>query len=101
VCVCVCVCVCVLVGLSRVYVLILSFVLSSWAVVGALWPYCPAHCGESLLFVIAVNAWFSAKCVCDERVRLSVRAYVDEARGRECAVCDVRVRLSVCACVGV
>jgi len=72
----VCVCVCVLVGLSRVYVLILSFVLSSWAVVGALWPYCPAHCGESLLFVIAVNAWFSAKCVCDVRVRLSVRACV-------------------------
>ena len=35
-CVCVCVCVCVLVGLSRVYVLNLFFVLSSWAVVGAL-----------------------------------------------------------------
>jgi len=40
--------------------LILSFVLSSWAVVGALWPYCPAQC-ESSLFVIAVNAWFGAK----------------------------------------
>jgi len=34
VCVCVCVCVCVLVGLLRVHVLILSFVLSSRAVVG-------------------------------------------------------------------
>ena len=36
VCVRACVCVCVLVGLSRVYVLNLFFVLSSWAVVGAL-----------------------------------------------------------------
>ena len=33
---CECVYVCVLVGLSRVYVLMLSFVLSSWAIVGAL-----------------------------------------------------------------
>jgi len=56
---CECVCVSVLVVLSRVYVLIISFVLSSRAVVDALWPYCPAAQRESLLFVIAV--WILAK----------------------------------------
>jgi len=45
-------------SLSRIF-LILSVVLSSWAVVGALWPFFPAQC-ELLLLVIA-DCWSRIK----------------------------------------